>query len=70
MSHLGLVTTNADGCYSNVGNSEGLGRAYEGLLKSGLTKKTCSACNRHMNDSEMKVFEKFVSPFFMALLFS
>jgi DNA repair protein RAD50 len=43
-----------------IGNSEGLSHAFESLLKSGISKKTCSACNRGLNDSELKIFDKFV----------
>jgi DNA repair protein RAD50 len=33
---------------------------YEGLLRVGKQKKLCTACNRHLNDEELVVFEKYV----------
>lgn len=33
---------------------------YETFLKVGKAKKTCQACNRHMDARELAVFEKYV----------
>ena len=33
---------------------------YQTFLKVGKAKKTCQACNRHMDDRELAVFEKYV----------
>jgi hypothetical protein len=46
-------------------NSETSGKAgmlevYQTFLKVGKAKKTCQACNRHMDDRELAVFEKYV----------
>lgn len=38
----------------------GTGQVYKKLLGLGKAKKTCSVCSRHMNDSELAVFEKYV----------
>jgi DNA repair protein RAD50 len=45
---------------SNTSNKAGMAEVYETLLKVGKDKKTCQACNRHMDDRELAVFEKFV----------
>lgn len=37
-----------------------MSQIYEKLLSVGKAKKTCTVCNRHLNDQEMVVFEKFV----------
>ncbi|KAL0961152.1 hypothetical protein HGRIS_006124 [Hohenbuehelia grisea] len=34
---------------------------YENLLKVGQQKKVCSACNRHLNDRELVVFEQYIN---------
>jgi len=39
----------------------GASKIYETLLLTGKTKKTCTACNRHLNAQEMVVFENYVS---------
>ena len=39
----------------------GASKIYETLLRTGKAKKTCTACNRHLNTQEMVVFENFVS---------
>lgn len=39
----------------------GAGQIYETLLRTGKAKKTCTACNRHLDDQEMVVFENYVS---------
>lgn len=41
----------------------GAGQIYETLLRTGKAKKTCTACNRHLNDQEMTVFENYVRAF-------
>lgn len=41
----------------------GAGQIYETLLRTGKAKKTCTACNRHLNTQEMLVFENYVSTF-------
>jgi hypothetical protein len=33
---------------------------WQRLLKLGQSKHICTACNRHLDDGEMKVFEKYV----------
>ncbi|KAH7924955.1 hypothetical protein BV22DRAFT_469854 [Leucogyrophana mollusca] len=42
-------------------NKSGISHVYEALLKAGKAKKTCTACNRHLDDAELVVFEKFLS---------
>ncbi|KAF9783547.1 AAA domain-containing protein [Thelephora terrestris] len=39
----------------------GASQIYETLLRTGKTKKTCTACNRHLNTEEMVVFENYAS---------
>ena len=41
----------------------GAGQIYETLLRTGKAKKTCTACNRHLNTQEMLVFENYVRAF-------
>jgi len=41
----------------------GASQIYETLLRTGKAKKTCTACNRHLNTQEMLVFENYVSAF-------
>ncbi|KAF9077821.1 hypothetical protein BDP27DRAFT_1413505 [Rhodocollybia butyracea] len=36
------------------------GKVYERLLMTGKQKKKCTACDRHMNDDEIRVFEKYL----------
>lgn len=53
-------------CVYALPNSETSGKAgmvevYQTFLKVGKAKKTCQACNRHMDDRELGVFEKYVS---------
>jgi DNA repair protein RAD50 len=31
------------------------------MLKAGKKKKVCTACNRHLDEEEMEVFEAYVS---------
>jgi DNA repair protein RAD50 len=38
----------------------GTSTIYESLLRVGKQKKLCTACNRHLDDHEMIVFEKYV----------
>ncbi|KIJ61135.1 hypothetical protein HYDPIDRAFT_31645 [Hydnomerulius pinastri MD-312] len=45
---------------SETSNKAGMAQVYENLLKAGKSKKTCQACNRHMDDKELAVFEKYV----------
>ncbi|KAF7987104.1 hypothetical protein HWV62_291 [Athelia sp. TMB] len=42
------------------GQSSGASGIYENLLKLGKQSKSCSVCSRHMNTSEMAVFEKYL----------
>jgi len=44
----------------------GASQIYETLLRTGKAKKTCTACNRHLNTQEMLVFENFVSIFYLS----
>ncbi|KAJ7505318.1 AAA domain-containing protein [Mycena galericulata] len=43
-----------------AGSTAGSSSVYEQLLKAGKQKKVCTACNRHMDDHELVVFEKFL----------
>jgi hypothetical protein len=45
------------------GNLSGASQIYEKLLDEGKAKKVCTVCDRHLNDREMVVFEKFVRLF-------
>jgi len=45
------------------GNLSGASQIYEKLLEVGKAKKACTVCDRHLNDREMVVFEKFVRLF-------
>ena len=45
---------------SEEGGKAGMVEVYETLLKVGKAKKTCQACNRHMDARELAVFEKYV----------
>ncbi|KAJ7784558.1 hypothetical protein B0H16DRAFT_1492970 [Mycena metata] len=40
--------------------TSGSSQVYEGLLRAGKQKKVCTTCNRHMDDHEMVVFEKYL----------
>ncbi|KAG5639217.1 hypothetical protein H0H81_005696 [Sphagnurus paluster] len=42
------------------GNLSGGSAIYESLLRTGKQKKLCTACNRHLNDQEFVVFEKYL----------
>ncbi|KAL4258232.1 P-loop containing nucleoside triphosphate hydrolase [Pleurotus pulmonarius] len=33
---------------------------YENMLKAGMQKKVCTTCNRHMDDHELVVFERYL----------
>ncbi|KAF9219190.1 hypothetical protein BS17DRAFT_718386 [Gyrodon lividus] len=46
--------------YVSLSNKAGMAQVYETLLKVGKAKKTCQACNRHMDDRELAVFEKYL----------
>jgi hypothetical protein len=48
----------------------GASQIYERLLRTGKAKKTCTACNRHLNDGEMVVFERYVRQSLSEHLFS
>ncbi|KAG0697633.1 P-loop containing nucleoside triphosphate hydrolase protein [Suillus ampliporus] len=41
-------------------NKAGMGQVYEQILKTGQTKKLCTACNRGLDAKEMVVFEKYL----------
>lgn len=45
----------------------GANQIYETLLRTGKAKKTCTACNRHLDDQEMAVFENYVSAFGLSI---
>lgn len=45
-----------------VGSLSGGSAVYESLLRVGKQKKLCTACNRHLSDQELVVFEKYVRP--------
>ncbi|KAJ7044129.1 hypothetical protein C8F04DRAFT_1228961 [Mycena alexandri] len=47
--------------------TSGSSQVYEGLLRAGKQKKVCTTCNRHMDDHEMVVFEKYVGHVPLAL---
>lgn len=47
--------------YSERTTGAEAGKVYERLLMTGKQKKKCTACDRHMNDDEIRVFEKYVS---------
>ena len=47
------------------GNLSGASQIYEKLLDVGKAKKVCTVCDRHLNDREMVVFEKFVRLIFL-----
>ncbi|KZS93550.1 hypothetical protein SISNIDRAFT_85685 [Sistotremastrum niveocremeum HHB9708] len=38
----------------------GSSKIWESLLKKGKSKHVCTACNRHLSDSEMPIFEQFL----------
>lgn len=42
------------------GSLAGGSAVYESLLRVGKQKKLCTACNRHLNDQELVVFEKYL----------
>lgn len=42
------------------GSMSGGSAVYESLLRVGKQKKLCTACNRHLDDQELIVFEKYV----------
>ncbi|KAJ7109736.1 hypothetical protein C8R43DRAFT_904551 [Mycena crocata] len=43
-----------------AGATTGSSTVYENLLRMGKAKKVCTACNRHMDDHELVVFEKYL----------
>ncbi|KAH0832358.1 P-loop containing nucleoside triphosphate hydrolase protein [Lanmaoa asiatica] len=45
---------------SEKGGKAGMVEVYQTFLKVGKAKKTCQACNRHMDDRELAVFEKYL----------
>lgn len=48
---------------SQIGEGAGASKVYAQLLKLGQQKKKCTACNRHLDDAEMEVFQKYVRDF-------
>lgn len=38
----------------------GMADVYEKLLRLGRTRKRCAACDRHMDDQEMAIFERYL----------
>lgn len=46
---------------SDFESGSGAAKIYERLLVDGKKNKKCTACSRHMNDDELRVFEKYVS---------
>ncbi|KAL4080977.1 P-loop containing nucleoside triphosphate hydrolase protein [Scleroderma citrinum] len=44
----------------NASKGAGMADVYEKLLQLGKTRKRCAACDRHMNDKEMAVFERYL----------
>ncbi|KDR82825.1 hypothetical protein GALMADRAFT_112894 [Galerina marginata CBS 339.88] len=46
-----------------TGKSLGTSSVYESLLKEGKRKKVCGACNRHLNNEDLVVFEKQMKDF-------
>ncbi|KAG6903733.1 hypothetical protein DXG01_015261, partial [Tephrocybe rancida] len=42
------------------GNLSGGGAVYESFLRTAKQQKLCTACNRHLNDAELVVFEKYM----------
>ncbi|KAF9463040.1 hypothetical protein BDZ94DRAFT_1362864 [Collybia nuda] len=61
---LDIAIKEADGELSHRktlnGSLAGGSAVYESLLRVGKQKKTCTACNRHLNDQELVVFEKYM----------
>ncbi|KAJ7095861.1 hypothetical protein B0H15DRAFT_827394 [Mycena belliarum] len=57
---LKVATEEVDHRRTLVGSTTGSSTVYESLLRSGKQKKVCSACNRHMDDHELVVFEKYL----------
>ncbi|KAF8552026.1 hypothetical protein OG21DRAFT_1486552 [Imleria badia] len=45
---------------SESSGKAGMVEVYETFLKVGKAKKKCQACNRHMDDRELAVFEKYL----------
>ncbi|KAG6379376.1 P-loop containing nucleoside triphosphate hydrolase protein [Boletus reticuloceps] len=45
---------------SEASGKAGMVEVYETFLKVGKAKKTCQACNRHMDDRELAVFDKYL----------
>ncbi|KAG8214897.1 hypothetical protein J3R82DRAFT_10069 [Butyriboletus roseoflavus] len=45
---------------SESSGKAGMVEVYQTFLKVGQAKKTCQACNRHMDDRELAVFEKYL----------
>ncbi|KAJ7935649.1 hypothetical protein B0H13DRAFT_485765 [Mycena leptocephala] len=54
------ASTEVDHRKSVAGATAGSSSVYEHLLKVGKQKKVCTACNRHMDDHEVVVFEKYL----------
>jgi hypothetical protein len=56
-----LISTHSTPSLRDSGAIIGASQIYETLLRTGKTKKTCTACNRHLNTEEMVVFENYAS---------
>ena len=59
-SHYSLAVTHFRVSCRDSGVILGASQIYETLLRTGKAKKTCTTCNRHLNDQEMIVFESYV----------
>jgi hypothetical protein len=60
-SHRKYASTHPALSCRDSGAILGASQIYETLLRTGKAKKTCTACNRHLNVQEMLVFENYVS---------
>jgi len=55
-----LTGTHSASSCRDSGAILGASQIYETLLRTGKAKKTCTACNRHLDVQEMVVFENYV----------
>ncbi|KAF9013278.1 hypothetical protein BDQ17DRAFT_1386857 [Cyathus striatus] len=55
------ATTELNHRKSVAGSLVGTSSVYESLLKAGKQRKVCAACNRHLDDHELIVFEKYLN---------
>lgn len=46
--------------HSELGTMTGSSEVYERILKVGKEKSLCMACNRHIEDRELHMFEQHV----------